>query len=81
MIPVKPYQLRTPDRLRPAIPGRPAVAQHLAHRLAGQPEAARRRALAQSLHIHAAPHRRIRVPLDTSLLCSTKHPWNARWTT
>ena len=52
-------QLRTPDRLRPAIPGRPAGAQHLAHRLAGQPEAARRRALAQSLHRHAAPHRRI----------------------
>ena len=22
-----------------------------------------------------------RAPLDTSLLCSTKHPWNARWTT
>ena len=40
-------QLRTPGRLSPAIPGRPAVAQHLAHRLAGQPEAARRRALAQ----------------------------------
>ena len=59
MIPVKASQLRTPDRLRPAIPGRPAGAQHLAHRLAGQPEAARRRALAQSLHIHAAPHRRI----------------------
>ena len=52
-------QLRTPDRLRPAIPGRPAVAQHLAHRLAGQPKAARRRALAHPLHIHAAPHRRI----------------------
>ena len=54
-------QLRTPDRLLPAIPRRQAVAQHLAHRLSGQPEAARRRALAPPLHIHAAPHRRIEL--------------------
>ena len=32
-------QFRTPDRFRPTIPGRQAVAQHLAHRLPGQPEA------------------------------------------
>ena len=54
-------QLRTPDRLLPAIPRRQAVAQHLAHRLSGQPEAARRRALAPPLHLHAAPHRRIEL--------------------
>ena len=47
--------------LRPAISGRPAVPQHLAHRLAGQPKATRGRALAQSLHIDAAPHRRIEL--------------------
>ena len=29
-------------------------------------------------HYAAHPHR---APLDTSLPCSTKHSWNARWTT
>ena len=42
----------------------------------------KRRAAARALNPQtrcaAPPHR---VPLDTSLLCSTKHPWNARWTT
>ena len=47
MIPVKASQLRTPDRLVPPIPGRQAVAQHLAHRLAGYPT---RRAAARSLN-------------------------------
>ena len=61
MTPVKGLQLRTPDRLLPAIPRRQAVAQHLAHRLSGQSDAARRRALAPPLHIHAAPHRRIEL--------------------
>ena len=54
-------QLRTPDRLLPAIPRRQAVAQHLAHRLSGQPEAARRRARAPPLHLHAALHHRIEL--------------------
>ena len=49
-------QLRTPDRLVPAIPRRQPVAQHLAHRLASQPKAPRGRAFAQPLHIDAAPH-------------------------
>ena len=52
---------------------RHAVAQHLAHRLSGQPEAPCRPALAQPLHIDAAPHLRIelhsihpfRVPQNT----------------
>ena len=43
------------------VPGRQSVAQHLAHRLPGQPEAARRRPLAQPLHIDAAPHLRIEL--------------------
>ena len=42
----------------------------------------RRAAAAHSIPPHtrcaAPPHR---APLDTSLLCSTKHPGNARWTT
>ena len=61
MKPVEGVQLRTVGRLSPAIPGRPVVAQHLAHRLAGQPEAACRRALAQPLHIDAAPYRCIEL--------------------
>ena len=61
MSPVKASSFRTPDRFRPTIPGRQAVAQHLAHRLPGQPEAPGRRPLAQSLHIDAAPHRRIEL--------------------
>ena len=61
MTPVKASSFGRRGRLSPAIPGRPAVAQHLAHRLAGQPEAARRRARAQPLHIHAAPHRCIEL--------------------
>ena len=54
--PHETVQFRTPDRLRPAIPGRQAVAQHLAHRLSGQSEASRRRTLAQPFHIDAAPY-------------------------
>ena len=61
MTPVKASSFGTPDRLLPAIPGRHAVAQHLAHRLAGQPEAARRRPCAQPLHIDAAPYLRIEL--------------------
>ena len=38
----------------------------------------RARSIPPQTRCAAPPHR---VPLDTSLLCSTKHPWNARWTT
>ena len=61
MTPVKASSFGHRIGLLPAIPRRQAVAQHLAHRLSGQPEAARRRALAPPLHIHAAPHRRIEL--------------------
>ena len=59
--PGEAVELRTPDRLRAPIPRRRAVAQHLAHRLAGQSKAPRRRALAQPLHIDATPHLRIEL--------------------
>ena len=61
--PHETVQFRTPDRLRPAIPGRQAVAQHLAHRLSGQSEASRRRTLAQPFHIDAAPYLSIELHL------------------
>ena len=38
------------------------------------PKRLRRRALAQSLHIYAAPHRRIELHSIHPCLCSTKHP-------
>ena len=74
-------QLRTPDRLVPPIPGRPAVAQHLAHRLAGEPDATRRRALAQPFHIDTTPHIRIELHSIHPSRVPQKHSWNARWTT
>ena len=38
----------------------------------------RARSIPPHIRCAAPPHR---APLDTSLLCSTKHPGNARWTT
>ena len=54
-------QLRAADRLHAAIPGRQPVAQHLAYRLPREPEAPRRRPLAQPLDVNAAPHLRIEL--------------------
>ena len=73
MIPVKASSFGRRTGWWPPIPGRQAVAQHLAHRLAGSPEATRRRALAQPFHIDTTPHIRIelhsihpsRVPQNT----------------
>ena len=59
MIPVKASSFGRRTGCARRYPGGRRYAQHRAHRLAGPPKAARRRALAQSLHIHAAPHRRI----------------------
>ena len=81
MIPVKASSFGRRIGCARRYPGRQAVPQHLAHRLAGQPKAARGRALAHPLHIHAAPHRRIELHSihpsvfhKTPLECAVDHP-------
>ena len=54
-------QLRTPDRLRPPIPRRRRIAQHLLHRAAVDPEPPRRFPVAQTLIDNRQPNRRIEL--------------------
>src|SRR6185312_9451938 len=49
-------QLRPPRRLFPPVARRHRIAQHLAHRLAGQPKLRRHTPLALAFHHHRSPH-------------------------